>query len=182
MGLANPPADGLGNAPVRAPGLKRRLACLVYEFMVLFGIGLIPGAIGALIVAQTGPNHPTQNELVLQAIGFVFYGCYFVWFWSVRGQTLPMQTWHIRVVTTAGQPLTRRRALARYVASYVWLVPAALIAKLNHWPPRDMAIGIGVGIVAYALLALLQPQRQYWHDMLCGTQLIDAKPAPRTKP
>ena len=157
------------------------MACFVYEFMVLFGIGLIPGAIGALFVAQTGPNHPLQSALVLQLIGFVFYGFYFVWFWSVRGQTLPMQTWHLRVVTTAGLPLTRSRALLRYLASYVWLVPAAVVAKLNHWPPRDMAIAIGVGIVIYALLALLNPQRQFWHDVLCGTQLIDAKPEPRVK-
>jgi len=26
------------------------------------------------------------------------------------------------------------------------------------------------------LLALLHPQRQFWHDALCGTQIIDAPP------
>jgi hypothetical protein len=34
-------------------------------------------------------------------------------------------------------------------------------------------------MVAYAALARLHPQGQFLHDALCGTRLIDAKPAPR---
>ena len=167
--------------PAQAPGLLRRMACFVYEGMVLFGIGLIPGAIGALFVALTGQKHPLQGETALQVIGFVVYGVYFTWFWSRRGQTLPMQTWHIRVVTRDGEPLSQGRALLRFVLACAWFAPATIIASLNHWTRWDALAAITVGVIGYALLALLHPQRQFWHDVLGGTQLIDAKPEPRRK-
>ena len=161
-----------------APSLKRRMASFVYEGLLLFGIGLIPGAIGALFVALTGQRHPLQSELVLQSFAVLIYAVYFSWFWSARGQTLAMKTWHIRVVTAQGRPLSQARALARFAASCAWVAPAALIAHLNGWPPRDTLAAVGVGVVAYALLALLHPQRQFWHDALCGTRLVDARPLP----
>ncbi|MDL2337444.1 MAG: RDD family protein [Pseudomonadota bacterium] len=157
--------------------MSRRMACFVYEGMMLFGLLLIPGAIGALFVAVTGSAHP----LVLEVIAFVVFGIYFTWFWSRRGQTLPMQTWHILVLTTSGQPLSQPRALLRYAASCAWFAPAWLIKVLNHWTGWDGIAALGIGVVAYALLALLHPQRQFWHDAICGTQLIDAKPEPRRK-
>ncbi len=158
------------------PSLKRRMACFVYEGMMLFGIGLIPGAIGALFTALTGHQHPLQSDAALRVIAFVIYGVYFTWFWSRRGQTLPMQTWHIRLVTVSGQPVSQERALMRYVASCAWFAPATALAALNHWTRWDALAAVGVGVVAYALLSLLHPQRQFWHDALCGTQLIDAPP------
>ena len=159
------------------PSLKRRMASFVYEGLLLFGIGLIPGAIGALFVALTGHQHPLQSDAALRAITLLIYAVYFTWFWSARGQTLPMQTWHIRVVTSDGRPLTQPRALARFVASCAWFAPAAALASINHWTRWQGLAVVAVGVVAYALLALLHPQRQFWHDALCGTRLVDAKPA-----
>ena len=143
---------------------------------MLFGIGLIPGAIGALFVALTGHQHPLQSDSALRVITFAIYAVYFTWFWSVRGQTLPMQTWRVRVVTAAGRPLTQARALWRFVASCAWFAPAALLASINGWTRWQSLAAFGVGVVAYALLALLHPQRQFWHDALCGTRLIQESP------
>jgi uncharacterized RDD family membrane protein YckC len=167
-----------GSAEVMAPSLRRRMAAFVYEGLLLFGIGLIPGAIGALFVALTGHRHPLQSDTALRAITLLIYAVYFVWFWSARGQTLAMQTWRIRVVTDEGRPLTQARALARFVASCAWFVPATMLASINHWTRWQGLTAVAVGIVAYALLALLHPQRQFWHDVLCRTRLIDAQPAP----
>ncbi|NKI92597.1 RDD family protein [Rhizobacter sp. SG703] len=168
----------LAAAPLRAPSLKRRMASFVYEALILFGIGLIPGAIGALFVAITGREHGVE----LRYIAFIIYGLYFTWFWSRRGQTLPMQTWRIRVVAADGRPLSQWHALARYFASWVWIAPAWALARLNGWAGKEMFGAIGVGIVAYALLALLHPQRQFWHDALCGTRLVDVPPTPPAVP
>ncbi len=175
--LLNP----LASTAQAVPSLRRRMACFVYEGMVLFGIGLIPGALGALFVALTGKTHPLQSETALRAFAFVVYGVYFTYFWSRRGQTLPMQTWHIRLLTRSGEPLSQTRAAARYLASCLWFAPAALIAALNHWTRWDALAAIAVGIVGYAALALLHPQRQFWHDAICDTQLVDAKPELRRK-
>jgi uncharacterized RDD family membrane protein YckC len=152
------------------------MASFVYEGLLLFGIGLIPGAIGALFVALTGHQHLLQSDTSLRAITLLIYAVYFSWFWSARGQTLPMQTWHIRVVTADGGPLSQPRALMRFVASCAWFAPAAAIAALNHWTRWQSLAAIGIGVIAYALLALLHPQRQFWHDALCGTRLVTALP------
>ena len=152
------------------------MACFVYEAMILFGIGLVPGAIGAVFTAQTGHRDILQSDTALRVIAFAIYAIYFVWFWSRSGQTLPMQTWHIRVVTAEGRPLSQVRALARFVAACAWFAPGAAIAALNHWTRWQGLAAVAVGVIAYALLALLHPQRQFWHDALCGTRLVDARP------
>ena len=112
-------------------------------------------------------------------IAFVIYAIYFTGFWSLRGQTLPMQTWHIKVVTQQGNRLTQPRALARFLASCVWFAPATLLASFNGWTGWGHLAAVGVGIVSYALLALLHPQHQFWHDALCGTRLVTALPEGR---
>ena len=170
--------DAAGSGAVKAPGLGRRMASFVYEGLLLFGIGLIPGALGALFVALTGHQHPLQSDAALRLITLLIYAGYFSWFWSTRGQTLPMQTWHIRVVTVKGQRLTQTQALARFAASCAWFAPAALLAALNGWTRWQGLVAIAVGVIGYAMLALLHPRQQFWHDALCGTQLVTDRPVP----
>jgi len=163
--------------PAATPGLLRRMASFLYEGLLLFGIGLIPGALGALFVALTGHQHPLQSDAALRLYTFVLYAVYFTWFWSARGQTLAMQTWHIRVVTDEGAPLSQSRALLRFLASCLWFAPAAALASWNHWTRWQAVAAAGVGVLAYALLTLLSPQRQFWHDVLCRTRLISTAAA-----
>jgi uncharacterized RDD family membrane protein YckC len=165
-----------GVASLPAPALLRRIACLAYESLLLFGVALIPAVIGTLFFAQTGQHHPLQSETALRAFALVVYGVYFIGFWSARGQTLAMQTWQIRVVDASGARLTQARALARYVACCIaWFAPATLVAAWLHLAPRPTLAAVALGIVFYALLALVAPGRQFWHDLACGTRLVDAR-------
>ena len=159
----------------RAPSLWRRMASFVYEGLLLFGIGLIPGALGALFLALTGQHHPLQSDSALRAYTLLLYAVYFTWFWSRRGQTLPMQTWNIQVVTRDGQPLSQWRALVRFIASCLWFAPAALLCLLNGWCRWQALLAAGVGVCAFAALTWLHPQRQFWHDALCGTRLLSVQ-------
>ena len=152
------------------------MACFVYESTLLFGIALIPGVLGAVFVAQTGQHHPLQSETALRLFALVLYGVYFVWLWSARGQTLAMQTWRIRLVTAAGGHLSQARALARYVACCcAWFAPATIAAAVLHLAPWPSLGAVAFGIVAYALSALAAPERQFWHDLLCRTRLVDVR-------
>ena len=63
-----PAASGAPATLLLAPSLARRMASFVYEGLLLFGIGLIPGAIGALFVALSGHRHPLQSDTALQII------------------------------------------------------------------------------------------------------------------
>ena len=79
---------------LETPGLLRRMACWLYEGILLFGVVFIAGYLfGAL--SQT--KNAMDNRNALQAFIFVVFGIYFGWLWS-KGQTLAMKTWRIRVV------------------------------------------------------------------------------------
>lgn len=169
-------SNAAGRATLQVtPSLKRRMASFVYEGLLLFGIGLIPGALGTLFLALTGRYHPLQSDTSLRVITLLVYAVYFSWFWSKRGQTLPMQTWHIKVVTDRGEPLSQARALMRFMLACAWFAPAAVISSFNNWNKWQALTAIAVGVIGYALLALAHPLRQFWHDALCGTRLIDVE-------
>ena len=106
----------------------------------------------------------------------VVLGIYFTWFWA-KGQTLAMKTWHIRVVDRDGRPLTQRRALLRYVCSWLWFLPP-LAALAPFSLPGGEATVIVLGWVAvWAVLSRFHPQQQFWHDALAGTRLVHYEPA-----
>jgi uncharacterized RDD family membrane protein YckC len=164
---------------LQTPSLKRRLACMAYEGVLLFGVLMFAGFLYSGLTQQ---RHALQGQAGMQAFLFVVLGLYFVWFWSHGGQTVAMKAWHIKLLDAQGAAVTPMRALCRYLASWIWFVPALLAARLAHLPSSTAIFGLLLaGMLAYALLALLQPQRQYWHDRLCGTQLVVSRPAARKR-
>lgn len=168
------PADAnhIPNTPegLTAPSLARRMAAWLYEGMLMFGVVFLAGYLFGTL-SQT--RHALDNRHALQAFLFVVFGIYFVWFWW-KGQTLAMKTWHIRVVDTAGRPLSQARALGRYVASWLWFVPPlAVMAPFGLSTGETSVILIG-WIAVWALLSRFHPQRQFWHDALAGTRLVTA--------
>jgi uncharacterized RDD family membrane protein YckC len=166
-----------GAADLAAPGLWRRLACFMYEGVLLFGVLMIAGYLFSSLTQQ---RHALVGRHGLQAFLFIVLGIYFVWFWSHGGQTVAMKAWHVRVVSANGNPVSQARALARYALSWLWFVPALLALYLSpiHSAPLMFAVMV-VGVLTYAALARLHPQRQFWHDAACGTRLITWRPAPR---
>jgi uncharacterized RDD family membrane protein YckC len=166
-----------GGAELAAPGLWRRMACFMYEGVLLFGVLMIAAYLFSSLTQQ---RHALVGRHGLQAFLFVVLGIYFVWFWSRSGQTVAMKAWHIRVVTARGEPVSQARALARYVLSWLWFVPALLALYLSPIQSAPLMFAVmAVGVLAYAALTRLHPQRQFWHDAACGTRLITWRPAAR---
>jgi uncharacterized RDD family membrane protein YckC len=156
-----------------APALARRLASFVYEGVLLFGVVMAAGFIYAIV---TGQRHALVGTAGLQAWLFLVLGAYFIVFWTRSGQTLAMQTWHIRLVARDGRLLSLRRALCRYLLAWMWFLPALLVLRLaGLTAPAPVFATLGAGVLAYAGLARLHPSRQYWHDAVCGTCLIDSR-------
>ena len=155
----------------RAPGLWRRMACFLYEGVLLFGVVFIAGY---LYSALTQQRNAMQGQHGLQAFLFLVLGIYFIWFWTHGGQTVAMKAWHLRVLDLEGQPLSPRRALARFLASWLWFMPALLSVHLLELQHSLGAIfgSLGAGVLGYALIARFHPSRQFLHDQLCGTQLV----------
>ena len=164
--------DRIGSAALTAPALFRRMACWLYEGMLMFGVVFIAGYLFGTL-SQT--RNALDNRHPLQAFLFVVFGIYFVWFWS-RGQTLAMKTWHIRVVDAAGQPITQLRALGRYALSWLWFLPPLVLVAPFQLPALEVVVIVTGWVVFWALASRLHPQQQFWHDALAGTRLINAQP------
>ncbi len=163
-----------GEAVQATPGIWRRLASFTYEGVVLFGVVMIAGYLFSSLTQQ---RHALTGRHGLQAFLFVVLGIYFVWFWSRGGQTVAMKAWHIRVVDTQGRKISQLRALVRYLLSWLWFAPALLALWWSGLSGASTTFGVlTIGVFAYAALARLQPQRQFLHDVLCGTRLETHRP------
>ena len=124
---------------------------MLYEAILLFAVAFFAGW---LFFAASGGRDATAGALryALQGLIVVTFAAYFLWCWLRGGQTLPMKAWRIRLVD-----VTPRKALLRFLYALV-LLPT------------------GVSV----LWALFDRERQFLHDRLAGTRLVDASGAPPT--
>jgi uncharacterized RDD family membrane protein YckC len=159
----------------KSPGLRRRMACWLYEGILMFGVVFISGYLFGTL-SQT--RNALDNRNALQAFLFVVFGIYFVWFWS-KGQTLAMKTWNIRLVDRNGQAVTQLRALLRYVLSWLWFLPPLVAVVPFHLPGAEITVIVVGWVAVWALLSRFHPEGQFWHDAWAGTRLISSEPLSR---
>lgn len=127
--------------------LSRRLLSVVYE-TVLLGAVLLVGALPFL--ALTRQVEPAIARPLFQLYLLLMCGVYFVWQWTRGGQTLPMKTWRLRLVTREGAPLALRHGASRFLLALGGLA----------------LFGIGFA------WALVDHDRQFLHDRLAGTRIV----------
>ena len=137
-------------AAPRAPALARRLASALYDALLVVALMFI--ATFPFLAFFGDATHGWRRHLLQAWIVFVV-GAYFVWFWTRGGQTLPMKTWRIRLVRHDGAPVGTGRAVHRYGLAILGIA----------------ALGLGF------FWALLDRDRQFLHDRLAGTALIDSR-------
>ena len=166
---------------VPPPGLMRRLACLLYEQVLLFALAVVVALVFSPLVGQ---KHALTHRYGLMAAVGLAFAVYFVYFWSKSGQTLAMKTWHLRLVDKRGMPPAPSLALLRYLLGWLWCLPALFAVYLLGLQDSTAHIFTSLlfGVIAYALLSRALPHRQFLHDVLCGTQLITFKPVKKTRP
>jgi len=161
------PAEG--RQPASPATWFQRLASIVYETLLVVAIVFIaallfPGAVSDRLSGVA--RHALAGYVIVVVAG------YFVWFWS-RGQTLAMRAWRLRVVDAGGHFPTPARALARYAAGLVLIIPGCggalwLREHPDAWPTW--------GLVAVAAITLAWPlwdrQRRALYDVIAGTRLV----------
>ena len=127
--------------------LVRRALSLIYEALLLAALLMI-GALPFMLAAHDADRVLARPLFQLYLVALA--GLYFGWQWLHGGQTLPMKTWRLKVVTRGGSPLTRAHAARRF-----------LFASVG-------AIAFGAGF----FWALVDRERQFLHDRLAGTKII----------
>lgn len=137
-------------AAAATPSIRRRLASLFYEMFLLLGVLSVAFVVPHLLIGMVR-KAATPGPLLWLHV-FLVLLVYFGWLWKRAGQTLAMQTWKIKLVATNGMPLSYRQILLRFVLAW----------------PSLLAFGIGL------LWALVDRDRQFLHDRLAGTRLINS--------
>ena len=160
------PVDALA---VSTPTIKRRLMAMLYDLLLITAVEFFANL---LFIFVTG-NRTTP---LLHALGiglfFVVAAAYFIHAWHGSGFTLAMKTWRIKVVRVGCARVPLGVAVLRHLLAWCWLLPALYISyacKLSH---GQTGIALVVGIVAWAATALFDKDRQFLHDRLAGTRLI----------
>ncbi len=150
---SNPPAGA--RQAVELAGLRRRLASMLYESMLLLGVLALTFMVPYLIFGAVFNFVPTGGLMWVHV--FAVLGAYFVWYWHKNGQTLAMQTWRLKIVVADGTPIGAGRSWLRYALAW----PSVLLC--------------GVGL----LWALIDRDRQFLHDRLAGCRVVLLPGAPR---
>jgi uncharacterized RDD family membrane protein YckC len=168
--VAEPPA---ADAPT--PSILRRLACMVYEGLLLFAVAF--AGTWLFFLVSGGREASGWLRYALQAYLAALFAAYFLWCWLRGGQTLAMRAWRIRLVAPGRARVPPKVALARlvYAAFLVGAFLVALAAAFKHGNPwlalATFALtGIGPG------WALVDRDRQFLHDRLAGTRLVLVSP------
>ncbi len=120
---------------------------MIYESLILTAVLFIAGFVFHLVFRDTSS---ILFRPVFQLYVLMVAGIYFTWFWTHGGQTLPMQTWNLRVVSADGQRVYLKQAVARYLFAVVGF------------------FFFGCGI----LWALIDRDRLFLHDRLAGTRIV----------
>ncbi|MDX1504132.1 MAG: RDD family protein [Spongiibacter sp.] len=139
----------------------RRLAAIVYDGCLLFGVLFVASLIPALLMNTANLGQSPATDSVVHELNTPLHGAFyqaylvaltvgfFGFFWRKNGQTLGMQAWRLKLETVDGGRISWPRCAARVVAAFVSLGLCGL-GFFWIWIDKD---------------------RLSWHDRLCGTRL-----------
>lgn len=158
-------AESPARTPVGAPPASpwRRLMCIVYEGIVLFGVTFFFGYAFSALTQFKGDAGALR--WAFQVFMAAVLGVYFAWSWSAGRRTLPMKTLGVRLVTRDGRAPGPARALARYAIALAMLSLALAAARYLHG-------AFAVFVLVPPGWALLDRERRGLYDVVAGTRLV----------
>ncbi|MFZ9641881.1 MAG: RDD family protein [Candidatus Methylopumilus sp.] len=133
---------------MNSPSLFKRIACLLYESILVFAILFVAGIIYRAIFGD--PANIVQQRFFFM-YSWLIAGAYFVFCWVKGGQTLAMQTWRVQLTSYDAKPVTLSQALRRYLMATFSL----------------MFFGLGF------VWAIFDRESLYLHDRLTGGRLLN---------
>ena len=140
---------------INSPNLLRRMAAALYDILLVLPLIMLAVmlATGLQLAINDTPGgedfrdtlHPQFVQLLALLTASAFFSC----FWLLKGQTLGMQAWRIRLRSFDGGPVSIGQCLLRCAGALVSLLPA------------------GAGY----LWCLVDRNGRYWHDYFSKTEL-----------
>lgn len=142
---------------------------MAYEGIVLFGVLWFADYAFSALTQFRG--HPGALRTAFQLFTLAVLAAYFIGFWSDGRRSLPMKTLGLALQAHDGATVSKARAATRFAAATALAIGA-------------LAAGHYVHGALYALLAvplawtLVDRDRRALYDVLAGTRLAVAPPAP----
>ncbi|QIB50988.1 RDD family protein [Pseudomonas sp. OIL-1] len=143
-----------------APGLLRRIASAFYDFLLSLAMimvltltyqqGVLRQIYGPDILQSMSESGALDQDPILSIIMLLSLLAFFGLFWTLKGQTLGMQVWRLRVQQPDGRSITWKQAVIRFAVA----IPAWLCG------------GLGV------LWALWDKDGRSWQDIASGSRLV----------
>ncbi|MGO0306489.1 RDD family protein [Endozoicomonas acroporae] len=147
-------ATNLTPAPV-----WRRAAAMLYDSLLILALLFMAGFINLFIQIQifgdeqlktmTEEGYQLGGPFFYAALLVIIYG-FFGFFWTRSGQTLGMQAWRIKVVSSDNHLISPWQSVIRFLIA----IPALSLA--------------GIGL----LWALIDHQRRSWQDLASSSRVI----------
>ncbi len=128
----------------------RRMGAILYDTLLVFSV-LLFATIPYLLI--TGGEAIDSGDRIFQIYLLLIMALYFILPWKIRGQTLGMQSWKIKVVSESGEQISWGQAIKRILFSAFSWLPA----------------GLGYFWI------LFDREKLAWHDRLSKTQLVHFK-------
>jgi len=134
-------------------GFLRRIFALIYDSLAVLGIIFSLSLV--LVWSNSGSGEPGSLISYIQILIILISGpLFYSYFWiKNNGQTLGMQAWKIKLVSTKESPLTLNQALTR-----------CLVSALSV-----LCLGFGY------LWILFNKERLSWADMVTHTKIVKLK-------
>ncbi len=126
-----------------APSLIIRLASMLYEALLLIAV-LFIGVFAFSTLTSYKGGGMLKPLFQIYVTGIV--AAYFFYFWRKSGQTLAMKTWHIKLISANGKPIS-------YPQCAIRLLAACIGVPLFPW-------------------ALFDRDQQFLHDRIAKTRLV----------
>ena len=135
----------------------RRVGAIFYDSMLVVSFLFVAGMLSmkGMMLAMDLENVPAGSVAAKAFFVYLVLLAYlfFAWFWIHGGQTLGMRAWKVKLVRQDGMTISWGQAFLRFCYSIV------------SWLP------LGAGY----LWALIDKDKQAWHDKASRSYLIDIR-------
>lgn len=111
-------------------GLIRRLAAMMYDWLILAALWMAAMALALVLVALLNAvglislasytDHAdfiARHKIWFQLYSVVWFCWFYLYFWCRGGQTLGMRAWRLLLVQQNGQAVTLRQAILRAITA-----------------------------------------------------------------
>ena len=126
--------------PSPSAGVIRRIAAMLYDTMLMFGVLFSATLIPSLVLTQDAVKavkneevvhelHPLMTGLPFQLYLLTLWVIFFCWFWHKNGQTLGMQAWRLKIEDINGSNISILQCLMRLLGASI----SVLCLGAGYW-------------------------------------------------